>query len=119
MSGRDYVFACFPTGLMFLRAHSQRLRPVRTLIDGTWWFTVRWYTYTPLAGRYGAKAGKPRKQYDSHSLNLWEKDLERLELAAEEEIITDPPSPRRLPSKAVRPIDPWKLAQLRLPFDDS
>lgn len=47
---------------------------VGTLFDGTWWFTVRWHSYTPLPRQYSPKAGKPRKQYDSHSLNLWEKD---------------------------------------------
>ena len=90
---------------------------VGTLFDGTWWFTVRWHNYTPVPRQYRAKAEIPRKQYDSHSLNLWEKDLERFELATEEEGIAVP-SPPRLQPKALRPVDPWKLAQLKLPFVD-
>src|SRR5215203_5892186 len=83
-------------------------------VNRVWRFTVHWHTHTAIATRSWSKHVAGKERSSQRSLNLWESNLEMFELATQE-AGSCPPSPRRQP-KAFKPIDPWKLAQLSLPF---
>jgi hypothetical protein len=88
-------------------------------VNRVWRFTVRWHTHTAIATRSWSKhIGKGKERSSQRSLNLWESNLEMFEVATDE-TANSPlrPSRRRVP-KSLRPVDPVKLAQLSLPFEE-
>src|SRR5215204_3037467 len=90
-------------------------------VNRVWCFTVHWQTHTAIATRSWSKHVAGKERSSQRSLNLWESNLEMFQLVTAKE--TTPASTlrssrRRVP-KAFRPVDPAKLAQPRLPFDES
>jgi hypothetical protein len=49
-----------------------------TMIDGTWYFTVRWHNYRPIPARF------PHHVVE-YSLNLWESDLALFQVVTAEQ----------------------------------
>jgi len=79
---------------------------VGTMIDGSWWFTVRWHTYKPIPNKF------PRDAIE-YSLNLWEPDLTLFEVITSGNEQGARKSRQHYPESS-KP----RLEQLSLPFGD-
>lgn len=87
-------------------------------VNRVWRFTVRWHSHTAVATRSWSKHVAGKERSSQRSLNLWESNLEMFELATEENAASHPRPTRRRVPMPFRPVDPAKLAQLPLLFEE-